>query len=226
MCKDLLEEKKDAGRFGKPLGIHQVLDVIAFIGMFRVLFIAYVMYRDYQWPGLPWYDFRHYDVAVSFLYTFRSTVDHTTFLMVYFFAVIFFFLEWWCFRLDVRPRNWRFWYQATVATLDDYRRFRLNESQLKKVQKTKQAAYEQKFEEYFPPLVGRLLSPVRGTLTKTFASLEIFTRLEGVDVEALQSRPPPLMPLLPWHIRVKVLKVMLFTEVFAYWFQLAIGEQF
>ncbi|KAH9403380.1 hypothetical protein TYRP_015265 [Tyrophagus putrescentiae] len=85
----------------------------------------------------------------------------------------------------------------------------------------KQCKYEQKFEAYLPPLV-RLLSPVKGTLTRTFASLEIFTKLEGVDVEALQSRPPPLMPLLPWHIRAKVLKVMLFTEVFAYWFQQAI----
>lgn len=221
ISKDLLDEK---GRSTK-LGPRQYLDILAFFGTFRVLFATYIMYTDYKTPDwAPWYDFRRHDVLVGFPHTFRTTFDYTIILMVYFFVIVYFLLEWWCFKLDAGTRNWRFWYQLTVVSQDDYYRFRLDGNQRKHLKAITAAKYEQKIEVYLPS-VGLFLAPVKGAIAKSLALVEIAYRMEDVDVLQMQARPLQTMPLLSWSIRARALQVMILADYFAYAFQLIIGER-
>ena len=222
--KELLENKMkegEGGCFKRKLSLWHYFDVIAFFTCtVRILLITAVMYNEYQVPG--WYDFRRQDVIVGFLHTFRTTFDYTTFLMVYFFGVVYFLLEWWCFRLNTSTPNWRFWHQLMVATLEHYRQCRLNESSLKRLQSLKQEKYRQKLEAYwwFVPV------PVKKAFARGLASAEIFYKMEDVNLQRMQSgHPLSMMPLLGWSLRARALQVMLLTEVLAFAFQLAIGER-
>lgn len=215
MANELLDVKT------KPtqLGMWQYLDMIYFIFAFRVPFIVFVMYKNYKMPA--WYDFRQFDVTVSFLHTFSSTFDYSILLMVYFFDLIYFMLKWWCYRLDVSGRNWRFWYQLTVESVQYYEQCCLSESKIKTLETLKLAKYEERIQKLFP-FVGRKL-PV-GFVLKKLASAEIVYQMEDIDVVKLKNQTIPLMPLLSWKIRSKVLKIILFTENFAYVFQLFLSN--
>ncbi len=216
MSKELFEVETKPTRAGQ----RQYFDVFAFFCTMRVPFVVYVMYVNYEVDGWWWYNFRQNDILVSYLFNFRSTLDYTTFLMIFFFDVIYFILSYWCFKLDVQGRNWRFWYQMTVLSLDQYYECRLSRSRLKRIQALKRVKYEERLAQFSLP--GSLVRSVSGAL----ASAEMAARMEDVDVPAMQSRPLPAMPFLSWKARAKALRLMLITEAFAYVFQIAVGKIF
>lgn len=213
MSKELFDEKTKSNRFRN----RQLFNICFFYATFRIYFIVYVMYNDFKGP--VWYDFRRYDVMTNFLHTFSDTFDYTIVLMINFFNLIFFLFEWWSFHLDARRRSWRFWYQLTVATLDDYHRCQFTGSKLRAIQALKMAKYENKLSLY--PFIPVSLAK---RISSTLALIEIFLKMEHVNVVEMQRRPIPLMPLLSWKNRSMALKIMLLTEYCAFFLQIIIGN--
>lgn len=215
MSRELLDLEVKPTR----VGLSQLIDLLAFVITFRMLFIMYVLFIDFKVP--PWYDFKTYDVIVSYAYTYSTTFDYTTISICYFFVLMYFLLKLWCFRLDVRGCHWRFWYQLTVGTFKQYFRCRLEGQKLKQIYHFKKVKYEEKIGGFF--LYGGKL-PFVGLIARTFAWIEIAYRMEDVDVVRLASKPLPSMPFLAWEVRAKALRVMLATEYFTYAFQVFIGK--
>lgn len=213
MSKELLDVRTKSTRSCN----RYFLSISYIYGFLRCLFVVYVMYIDYKVSD--WYNFQKYDVLVDFLHTFSDTFEYNILLMVNFFIFIFFLLEWWCYKLNVRGRNWRFWYQLTVESLDLYYKYRLTGKKLMKIQKLKMAKYEKRLSQF------KLIS-VSGVhyVSQALASAEIVVRMEDVDVVAMQNKPLLLMPLLSWRLRSKALKIILFTEYSACALQALIGN--
>lgn len=201
---------------------------------FRMLFIAYVMYLNYELPLFLvnlGYDFKQHDMVINFFFTYSAFFDYTMLVIVYAFAVFIFLIEYWCFRLDVvnvGRGNWRFWWQLTVVNLDQYKQCRLEGSELKRVNDLKRMQYEDLIDQslsrfslgYFTVLPVKVKRPIAWAL----ARVSVVYRMEDINVVRLQLNHLPAMPALSWKVRKQTLRYMLATEMLATVFQAFIGK--
>ncbi|KAH9390374.1 hypothetical protein TYRP_023125, partial [Tyrophagus putrescentiae] len=205
------QSSKEVLDIGKSIeiGPRQWLAIAVFLYALKMPFVVYIMYTDYSTS----FNFRRHEMLLGFCSAYRLVIDHWTLLMVHLFIYIFFALEYWTWRLDSCHRTWRFWWQLTVQSLEDYQQCTLERSKLSKVLLLR----EEKYRQVLAERVSQFPVSLQITLARVLAKVATAYTLEHIDRRRfLTTRPLTLMPRLRWHLRRRTLQVMLITEYLAF----------
>ena len=212
MMKEVIENQRSTNY--KML---YALDWFLFFYSFRIFYIAYVMYNDFQ---IYLFDFK-YNAFINYFYLNSKVYDALLIVAIFMFHFFSFICKNALYWLNVKTITWQWWHQLVVQNQDDYNEFMLNESQRNRIIKSKEKIILKKIDSY---LILHYLMPKQlvKILSTFLAKAEMFLKLENVDKEKLFNKPLSIMPYLSAKLRSRVLIALILFDKFGCFSQIGI----